>query len=225
MSSNNSAMCSPPTKRYEPSTLTPKELEHGPIDQPQPRQPQAQAEDQETAEPPEPAGEESQALAAPVQEPCRFHVGLEFPGQRAGLQDRDLRRELELLLYLRHHRGADGGGIAAAAHFDRELEEVVAALVHRLGAEVADPDGAEDEVLEVLVAEVDAADLEEAGGAVGVLDAREHGERSRPVFGFAISHEIARAPAQERRDVVGLERSHHQRADLALLRRLERLRV
>src|SRR6185436_19384096 len=115
-------------------------------------------------------------------------------------------------------------------HLDRQLEEIVAAFVQRLGTEVADLDGAEDEVLEVLVAEVDAADLEEAGGAMRVLDAREHRERAC-LFSFpflvrlAVGHQIARAPAQERRDVVRLERGDHQRADLALLRRLERLRV
>ena len=51
----------------------------------------------------------------------------------------------------------------------------------------------EHEVLEVLVAEVDAADLEEAGGAVRVLDAREDREQPLAVVGFAVGDEVARS--------------------------------
>ena len=38
-------------------------------------------------------------------------------------------------------------------------------------------------------------------------------------------HEIAGAPAQERRDIVGPQRRHHQRADGTLLDRLMGLRI
>ena len=79
----------------------------------------------------------------------------------------------------RGDRAAHAVAVGAAAHLDRQAQEVVAAFVQRLGTEVADLEVAEDEVLEVLVAEVDAAHLEEAARAVRVLDAREDRDTAR----------------------------------------------
>src|SRR5688572_19814977 len=138
--------------------------------------------------------------SAAIDEARGLDVGFELLGQRAGLEHRNLRRQFEFFLGLELNSSCNLAGVASPADLDRELEEVVAALVHRFGAEIADLGVAEDEVLEVLLAEVDAADLEEAGGAVRMLDARENRERPCPVLGFAISNEVARAPAQERRD-------------------------
>src|SRR5438876_1050451 len=85
---------------------------------------------------------------------------------------------------------------------------------------VSHPAVAEHEVLEILVAEVHAAHLEEAGSAMRVADARKHREWAHTIVGFDIGDQIARAPAQERRDVVAPERGDHQAAGLAFLHRL-----
>ena len=64
---------------------------------------------------------------------------------------------------------------------------------------------------------VDATELEEARGAVGVSDHRkELGEGSGTLALFDIGDHVARVPAQERRGVAGPQRRHAEGADLAL---------
>src|SRR6185503_6928230 len=83
------------------------------------------------------------ALASPVDEARGFDVGFELLRQRPGLQHDDLRRQLEALLHLRRDRLRQRGGVGSPAQLDREPQDVVAALVQRLGAEVADLEVAE----------------------------------------------------------------------------------
>src|SRR5687768_18350193 len=86
-------------------------------------------------------------LAAAVDEPRGLDVGLELASQRAGLQRHHLRRQLEFLLDLNGYLPRHLGRIAAARDLDAQPQDVVAALVQRLGAEVADLELAEHEVL------------------------------------------------------------------------------
>src|SRR5439155_11017008 len=76
-----------------------------------------------------------------------------------------------------------------------------------------------------LVAKVDAAYLEEAARAMRMFHARENRIRPRAVIRLAVGDEVARAPAQEWRDVVRPQARHHERAGLAFLHRLERIRI
>src|SRR5271166_3609814 len=99
-----------------------------------------------------------------------------------------------------------GGRMDAATHLDRHEQDLKIALGDQLGLEIADVGIAENEILEIGMIDVDTADLEEAAGAVRMLDQRKDRERTRRIVATLPGDEIARTPAQKRRDGVGPER-------------------
>ena len=115
--------------------------------------------------------------------------------------------------------------IGAAPDLDMDAKHIQIFNGHRLAFEVVDRRQPKHQVFELAVVDVDAANLEKTAGALRVSHHRKHREWPRARHVVAQHHEIAGHPAQERRDVVGVERGHHERADLAVGDRLPGVRV
>src|SRR5580704_6624488 len=115
---------------------------------------------------------------SPVDNARCLDARLEFLGQGAELQRHDLRRDLEGVFDGAFNLLAGAGLIDAALELEREAQHVLVAPRQRLAFEIVDRGVAKYEVFEVAVIDVDAVDLEEAGGAMGVLDDRKDGKGS-----------------------------------------------
>lgn len=113
-------------------------------------------------------------LMPPIGEPGHLDACFKFPGQTAGL-DRDyLRGQPELIPHRRFQSLDRSRRIDAAPHFDRHHHDLEVAGGDQLGLEVADVGVAEDEILELRMIDVDAADLEETACAMGVFHQRKY---------------------------------------------------
>src|SRR6266851_6532367 len=159
---------------------------------------------------------------SPVDNARCLDARLEFLGQGTELQKHDLRRDLEGVFDGAFDLLAGAGLVDAAPELEREAQHVLVALRQRLAFEIIGRGGAKDEVLEFAVIDVDASDLEEAGGAMRVLDDRKDRKRSAAGPLRPIGDDIARQPAQKRGRVVGEQWRDHEGTDLPVWHRAPR---
>ena len=113
------------------------------------------------------------------------------------------------------------GPLEALPRLDEQAQDVEPGLgVEHLGLEVDDVPIEEHQVLELVVVDVHAAHLEEADRAPGVTHHRENRPGLIAAARARHADQVARVPAQERRDVVVEQRRHDHGADGSFRHRL-----